>query len=63
MKSLNSLSTKWLDAIYRISFLLGIFIMIKQCVAFSLIVLGTLKKGCDIKTIAAGASSKSLPHF
>ena len=39
---------EWLDATCGSSLLLRIFI-IKQCVAFSLILLGTLKKDCEIK--------------
>ena len=42
-----STSDKWFDAIYWLSLLLRI---LKSCVAFSIIVLGTLKLGCDIKT-------------
>ena len=49
MKSLNSISDEWFDAICWSSLLLGIF-MIKQCVGFSIIVLGTLKQDWDIKT-------------
>ena len=40
--SLKSMSGEWLEAIFLSSNLLGIF-MIKQCIVFSLIVLGTLK--------------------
>ena len=40
MKSLKSMSDEWLDGICWSFLLLGIF-MIKQCVALSLIVLGT----------------------
>ena len=43
MKSLDSLSDEWFDAICWSAILLGIF-MIKQCEAFTLIVLGILKK-------------------
>ena len=50
MKSFNSISFEWFDAGCRSSLLLVIF-MIKWCVAFSLIVLGTLRCDCDIKTI------------
>ena len=49
MKSLNSISDEWFDAICWSSLLLGIF-MIKQCVGFSIIVLGTLKQDWDVKT-------------
>ena len=42
MKSLNLISDKGFDAIFWSTVLLGIF-MIKQCVAFSVIVLGTSK--------------------
>ena len=42
MKSLKSILDEWLEVICWSSLLLGIF-MIKQCVVFSLIVLGTLK--------------------
>ena len=42
MKSLKSMSDKLLEAICWSSLLLDIF-MIKQCAAFSLIALGTLK--------------------
>ena len=48
MKSLNSRSDEWFDAIRYRSPLLGIF-MIKLCVALSYIVLGTLKKDFNIK--------------
>ena len=42
MKSLEYMSSEWLDATCWSSLLLGIF-MTTQCVAFSLMVLGTLK--------------------
>ena len=48
MKCLKSMSDKWFDATCLSSLLLGIF-MIKQCVAFNLIVLETFKRECDIK--------------
>ena len=41
-KSLKSMSDEWLDVICWSSLVLRI-VMIKQCVAFSLIVLGTLR--------------------
>ena len=41
------MSDEWLDAICWSSLLLGIFMI--KCVGFSLIVLGTLKQGYDMK--------------
>ena len=49
MKSLKSMSDKWFEAVCWNYFLLGI-LMIKLCVAFGFIVLGTLKYDWDIKT-------------
>ena len=42
MKTLTSMSDEWFWAICQSSLLLAIF-MIKKCVAFSFIVLGTLE--------------------
>ena len=47
MKSLNSMSDKWFDPICWSPPLLGIFMV--KCLAFSFIVLGTLKQEFDIK--------------
>ena len=49
MNSLKSMSDKWFDAICWSTLLLGTF-MIKKYVAFSLILLATLKLDCEIKT-------------
>ena len=49
IKSLKSISDYWFDAISWSSLLLEIF-MINQCLRFFLIVLGTSKQDCGIKT-------------
>ena len=61
MKSLKSMSDKRFDAICQRSLLLGIFI-IKWFVAFSLMVLGTLKKACFLP-LKNNSVTKGLNFF